>query len=150
MAPKGYQVLRLAQACPIVLPLTIAHQCGQAFRWRKVLLPATEYEPQRLEWSLCLRDRVVFLQHDRTSNCLYYRSVFPEGYSPREPTASWLQDYLSLEAPTNEWYAEWCEKDPIFAKHAKRFAGANILRQDPWECMCAYVARLTQFYLQLE
>ena len=31
-APVGYECLRLQQANQVVLPLTLAHQCGQAFR----------------------------------------------------------------------------------------------------------------------
>ncbi|WFD25792.1 DNA-(apurinic or apyrimidinic site) lyase [Malassezia nana] len=52
-------------------------------------------------------------------------------------TKEWIWDYLNLDAPISRWYDEWCQRDPIFAKHAKRFAGVSILRQDPWECMCA-------------
>lgn len=136
MPPAGYEALPLSPGCPLMLPLTIAHQCGQAFRWRKVLLPANGKEPRRLEWSLCLRDRVVFLTHDRTAHTLHHRTVGAPDATPTS-TSEWLRNYLNLDVPTTAWYTEWCEKDPIFAKHAKRFVGANILRQDPWECMCA-------------
>lgn len=138
MPPAGYEVLTLSPGCPLVLPLTIAHQCGQAFRWRKVLLPAKDQEPPRLEWSLCLRDRIVFLAHDRAGNALLHRTVYAND-AGRPSTSSWLRDYLNLDAPAATWFEEWSEKDPVFAKHAKRFAGGNILRQDPWECVCAYV-----------
>ncbi|PKI85439.1 Ogg1p [Malassezia vespertilionis] len=138
-APAGYETLRLAQASTIALPLMIAHQCGQAFRWRKVAI-LDPHGPMRLEWSLCLRDRVVFLVHDQEAGCLYYRTLAgPKAESHKTFTASWLRDYLNLDKPTSVWYQGWCKRDPIFAKHAKRFAGANILRQDPWECMCAFI-----------
>lgn len=149
MPPAAYDVLALSPQCPVVLPLTIAHQCGQAFRWRKVLVPARGKEPRRLEWSLCLRDRVVFVTHDRASHALLHRTVYAPN-AARTDTASWLRDYLNLDTPAATWFEEWSAKDPVFAKHAQRFAGGNILRQDPWECMCAYVPRLTQLYLQLQ
>ncbi|KAI3628244.1 OGG1 [Malassezia furfur] len=136
MPPAAYDVLALSPQCPVVLPLTIAHQCGQAFRWRKVLVPARGKEPRRLEWSLCLRDRVVFVTHDRASHALLHRTVYAPN-AARTDTASWLRDYLNLDTPAATWFEEWSAKDPVFAKHAQRFAGGNILRQDPWECMCA-------------
>ena len=49
-APVGYECLRLQQANQVVLPLTLAHQCGQAFRWRKVAVPAAAPGRFRLEW----------------------------------------------------------------------------------------------------
>ena len=139
-APVGYECLRLQQANQVVLPLTLAHQCGQAFRWRKVAVPAAAPGRFRLEWSLCLPDRVVFVQHDPASQSLYHRTEArgrkAEMYTS---TADWLRDYLSPEKPTAEWYMDWCARDPVFAKHAKRFTGVRILRQDPWECLCACV-----------
>lgn len=142
--PPGYDVLRLAKGHHVALPLMIAHQCGQAFRWKQVAVSNI------IEWSLCLRDRIVFLQQDDASGCLYYRtmtesskhtddSIAERNIDLNYTTRLWLQDYLSLNTPTNAWYAEWCERDPIFAKHAQRFAGVNMLRQDPWECMCAFI-----------
>lgn len=136
MAPAGYECLKLAHANQIILPLTIAHECGQAFRWRRVAVPAPT--GHRLEWSLCLPDRVVFVQHDPQDECLYHRSEY-RGKPRPISTAEWLHDYLNLGKPTDAWYREWCERDPIFARHAARFAGVCILRQDPWECMCSFI-----------
>ena len=136
MAAGGYERLPLAHANQIVLPLTIAHECGQAFRWRRVAVAARQ--GYRLEWSLCLPDRVVFLQHDPEAQCLYHRSEYSGKPGPTS-TADWLRSYLNLDKPTTEWYKEWCERDPIFARHAARFAGVCILRQDPWECMCSFI-----------
>ncbi|WFD33295.1 ABC-type xenobiotic transporter [Malassezia cuniculi] len=74
MEVAGYECLKLQHANQIVLPLTLAHECGQAFRWRRVAVPAPT--GHRLEWSLCLADRVVFVQHDPKSGCLYHRSEY--------------------------------------------------------------------------
>ena len=136
MPPGGNGVISMGPGYPVVLPLTIAHQCGQAFRWRKVLVPSQGKDSGRLEWSFCLRDRVVFVTQDGANHSLVHRTVYnsnPEPFS----TAAWLRDYLNLDTPASQWFAEWSEKDPIFAKHARRFSGGNILRQDPWECLCA-------------
>jgi len=137
----GYECLRLTKATHVVLPLALAYHCGQAFRWRQVHVRPDPQGPSYFEWSLCIHDRVVFLVHDVDQHCLYYRTMPANGSPKRHDTAAWLWDYLNLNAPTSTWYQEWCERDPIFAKHAKRFAGMSILRQDPWECMCAYVGR---------
>jgi len=54
-----------------------------------------------------------------------------------DQTAAWLADYLNLRVPLTELYEEWSEKDEVFKRFAKRFTGVRMLRQDPWECLCA-------------
>jgi len=137
----GYECLQLAKSTHVALPLALAYHCGQAFRWRQVHVCPDPHGPSYIEWSLCIHNRVVFLVHDVDEHCLYYRTVQASGSMKSHDTGAWLWDYLNLRAPTSTWYQEWCQRDPIFAKHAKRFAGVSILRQDPWECMCAYVSR---------
>lgn len=135
--PTGYARLALAHAGQISLPLAIAHQCGQAFRWRQIAWRDPISEQVEVEWSLCLRDGVVFVRQDNLTNSLYFRTDgFPQTKLDME---AWLRDYLNLGVPLEAWYKDWCERDPIFAKHAQRFGGVTILRQDPWECMCAFI-----------
>lgn len=136
----GYECIRLVNTS-LVLPLALAYRCGQAFRWRQVRVRSDPHGPFYTEWSLCIHNRVVFLVHDVDQHCLYYRTVLAPGTSDIPDTKAWIWDYLNLDAPISKWYDEWCQRDPIFAKHAKRFAGVSILRQDPWECMCAYVLK---------
>ncbi|EST06117.1 HhH-GPD domain protein [Kalmanozyma brasiliensis GHG001] len=143
--PPGYTALRAATS-QILLPLTVSNKCGQAFRWRgnKVWLPLSsgQYEEQ-IEWSLCLSDRVVLLRQDEHRGFLYHRTLLPSSHdndpAVSRETSRFLSDYLSLDVPLEALYAEWAEKDPVFARFATRFSGLRMLRQDPWECLCAFV-----------
>lgn len=151
--PPGYTALRAAPS-QILLPLTVSNKCGQAFRWRgnKVWEPLNQgfsnqtYDEQ-IEWSLCLSDRVVLLRQDQHRGFLYHKTLLPStAESPAMETAAvnieterWLNDYLNLDVPLEALYAEWQAKDPVFARFATRFTGLRMLRQDPWECLCAFV-----------
>lgn len=157
--PPGYFALR-AVTSQILLPLTVSNKCGQAFRWRcnKVWEPRSQgssssspdqaYEEQ-IEWSLCLSDRVVLLRQDEHRGFLYHRTLLPSSSaSPSDSkqeletsreTVRFLIDYLSLDVPLELLYTEWANKDPVFARFATRFSGLRMLRQDPWECLCAFV-----------
>ncbi len=156
--PPGYAALRAAPS-QILLPLTVSNKCGQAFRWRgnKTWEPSTSssseqgYDEQ-VEWSLCLSDRVILLRQDEHRGFLYHRTLLPSSPSTSSSsdngkhlaminaeTERWLNDYLNLDVPLEALYAEWEAKDPVFARFATRFTGLRMLRQDPWECLCAFV-----------
>ncbi|GAC96941.1 DNA repair protein [Pseudozyma hubeiensis SY62] len=155
--PPGYSSLRAA-ASQILLPLTVSNKCGQAFRWRRNKvwqpLPASTTSAngsgapheEQIEWSLCLSDRVVLLRQDEHRGFIYHRTLLPSSDDSESTnmeasgeTVRWLTDYLSLDVPLESLYAEWSEKDPVFARFATRFSGLRMLRQDPWECLCAFV-----------
>ncbi|SPO21568.1 related to 8-oxoguanine DNA-glycosylase [Ustilago trichophora] len=152
--PPGYAALRAAPS-QILLPLTVSNKCGQAFRWRcnKVWEPRKEGSSssqaweEQIEWSLCLADRVVLLRQDEHRGFLYHRTLLPASGSidsyheaaVNRETERWLNDYLNLDVPLEALYAEWEAKDPVFARFATRFTGLRMLRQDPWECLCAFV-----------
>ncbi|KAJ9477429.1 N-glycosylase/DNA lyase [Pseudozyma hubeiensis] len=155
--PPGYSSLRAATS-QILLPLTVSNKCGQAFRWRRNKvwqpLPASTISAnasgatheEQVEWSLCLSDRVVLLRQDEHRGFIYHRTLLPSNDTSESndieasrETDRWLVDYLSLDVPLESLYAEWSEKDPVFARFATRFSGLRMLRQDPWECLCAFV-----------
>ncbi|SNX82690.1 related to 8-oxoguanine DNA-glycosylase [Melanopsichium pennsylvanicum] len=152
--PPGYASLR-AVSSQILLPLTVSNKCGQAFRWRcaKVWEPknqgsSTQTWHEQLEWSLCLSDRVVLLRQDERRGFIYHRTLFPSSISDSDhenkavtdkETERWLNDYLNLDVPLEALYVEWEANDPVFARFATRFTGLRMLRQDPWECLCAFV-----------
>jgi len=109
---------------------------------------------EQTEWSLCLHDRVVLVRQDIDRGYIYHRTLVPQTGRPEgaldaisaEPDSSlsqetneWLADYLSLRVPVTELTAYWSSRDPIFAKQAPRFMGLRMLRQDPWECLCAFI-----------
>lgn len=152
--PPGYAALRAAPS-QILLPLTVSNKCGQAFRWRcnKIWEPHNEGSSssqawdEQIEWSLCLADRVVLLRQDEHCGFLYHRTLLPPSPSidgnhaaaVNKETERWLNDYLNLDVPLEALYAEWEAKDPVFVRFATRFTGLRMLRQDPWECLCAFV-----------
>ncbi|KAK0543771.1 8-oxoguanine glycosylase ogg1 [Tilletia horrida] len=124
------------------------------------------------EWSLCLSDRVVFVRQDIEQGYIYHRTLLPSpehavngnltpvhaeiNSQATHETAAWLSDYLSLRVPVAKLMTEWSARDPIFAKHSPRFTGLRMLRQDPWECLCAFIcssnnniARISQMVSKL-
>lgn len=153
-APVGYECIRLSHARQISLPLTIAYQCGQAFRWRQVAWHDPTKNQIEVEWSLCLSNRVIFVRHDPVDGYLYYRTVPPSQEKVQPDSKTWLYEYLNLSAQTEEWYKEWCARDSVFAKHARKFHGVTILRQDPLGVpvrVCTCCDKLTdQIYLQFQ
>ncbi|PWN26569.1 DNA glycosylase [Jaminaea rosea] len=154
--PPGYSFIPATPAS-ILLPLTISNKCGQSFRWRSVRVPRWQEEEEKpaldveddnsmdTEYSICLSDRVVFLRQDASRGYLYHRTLAPDpqaastSSSLATSTAAWLHSYLSLTVPLESLYSEWSARDPVFAKTAPRFKGIRMLRQDPWETLCAFI-----------
>jgi N-glycosylase/DNA lyase len=110
------------------------------------------------EFSRALLDppRVVCLR--QTSSHIYYTTLHPEPSHDDDDlkqrrTERWLRDYFHLDKyPSLETlYAEWRDRDPgMFGRldiaHSDmvlgvggRARGVRLLRQDPWECLIAYV-----------
>lgn len=128
---------------PVQLSLAASLKCGQSFRWSILTNPLPEAETnvdqcQRVEYRLCLKDRVVCLR--QSSDVLYYRNVFPNPQPiPAElpgrevETLAWLKDYFQLDIDLDFLYKQWSGQDKVFAKFQDRFEGIRMLRQDPWE-----------------
>ncbi|PWN33601.1 DNA glycosylase, partial [Meira miltonrushii] len=103
------------------------------------------------EWSMCLSDRIVFVRQDVERGYIYFKTLMGESSNAPKlaeqvdpanievQTAAWLNDYLNLDVPLASLYEEWSEKDKVFARFAKRFGGVRMLRQDPWETLCAFI-----------
>lgn len=107
---------------PAELNLDAVLQCGQAFRWRS-------YKPGT--WVLCMHNRVLHVQ--QTESHLLYKSFGPgNGVGDDEL----VRDYFNLDVSVNKLYTDWSTRDPKF--HTKT-AGIRILRQDPWETLCAFI-----------
>lgn len=131
--PTGFRCLPL----PLVqLSLSTVLKCGQSFRWTSY--PISPTAPTAYEYRFCLQDRVVCLR--QSSDALFYRSVFPDGYldpaqldTGEEETLAWLKDYFQLDVDLVKLYDEWSERDPVFRNVRSRFPGIRMLRQDPWE-----------------
>lgn len=95
------------------------------------------------EFSFCLPDRVVLVRQDEERGWIYHRTILPSSLAPAEEiekeTQDWLSDYLNLAVPLESLYEEWAARDAVFGRFAQRFRGIRMLRQDPWECLCAFI-----------
>lgn len=141
MTLVGFKSIPLSLA---QLSLAVVLKCGQSFRW-SILTPPTSEAQQtgaeehlRVEYRLCLKDRVICLR--QSLDMLFYRSVFPDPQpSPAKlvlreaETLEWLKDYFQLNVDLVSLYKQWAAKDKVFARFQNRFIGIRILRQDPWE-----------------
>ncbi len=133
---------------PVQVSLAATLKCGQSFRWSILTNPLPEAkaasdqcqpaDSPRVEYRLCLKDRVVCLR--QSLDTLYYRNVFPDPQpAPAElpgreaETLAWLKDYFQLDIDLGLLYKQWGGKDKVFAKIQDRFEGIRMLRQDPWE-----------------
>jgi len=131
--PTGFRCLPL----PLLqLSLSAVLKCGQSFRWTSH--PISPGCNSAYEYRFCLRDRVVCLR--QSSEALFYRSVFPNGYldpvqvdAREEETLAWLKNYFQLDVDLIKLYDEWIKRDPVFRNVRSRFPGIRMLRQDPWE-----------------
>lgn len=143
--PTGWASVRMD---PRNLSLANTLPVGQAFLWHRLPLPAAD--PPFEEYSRAVHSppRVVCLRQSPTH--IYYTAVYPPGSAP-EPdrsnhfTRQWLEDYFQLvRYPDLETlYLDWRRRDlELFGKvHVNdRATGVRVLRQDPWECLLAYVA----------
>ncbi|WWC61093.1 uncharacterized protein I303_103671 [Kwoniella dejecticola CBS 10117] len=137
--PCSLKNLTLANTLPV----------GQSFLWHRHDLPATSSSQPSEEFSRAVNDppRVVCLRQSPTH--LYYTAVYPTSHGAEQDkergvTKAWLEDYFYLKAQPNleKLYEEWRVRDPdLFGKVevSDRAVGVRVLRQDPWECLIAFI-----------
>nr|KIR50444.1 N-glycosylase/DNA lyase [Cryptococcus bacillisporus CA1280] len=142
--PAGWASVRMD---PRNLSLANTLPVGQAFLWHRLPLPATA--PPFEEYSRAIHSpaRVVCLRQSPTH--IYYTAVYPPGSVPEPDTSfhltkQWFEDYFQLvKYPDLEtMYLDWRRRDPeLFGKvHVNdRATGVRVLRQDPWECLLAFI-----------
>jgi N-glycosylase/DNA lyase len=123
---------------------------GQSFLWHRRPLAGSQPSEPTEEYSRAIHDppRVVLLRQSPSQ--LYYTAVYPqEGDALRDRqegiTGAWLNDYFQLSRypDLSKLYEEWRERDPkLFGKvelSSGKAVGVRVLRQDPWECLIAWV-----------
>lgn len=80
-----------------------------------------------------MQNRVLFVKQD--SQNLFYRTEGPG--NTKISDRDLVEDYFNLKISLKDLYEEWVAKD---AKHFKKVHwGVRILRQDPWETLCAFI-----------
>lgn len=107
-------------------------------------------------WSIGIEKRILLVKQDDTH--LYYSAVINDpayAASPAfVPTLDLVRDYFNLHISVAELYAQWSAKDPHFHKTVapitpearaddaaphNNLQGIRMLRQDPWENLCAFI-----------
>ncbi len=105
---------------PLDLPATL--EGGQAHRWRR-----------DGEWHWCVV-RGNLLKLRQTPAGLEVHSTPP----PTESLLDMLRDYFRLEDDLAEVY-RGINLDPRMEGLTQGYAGLRVLRQEPWECLAAYI-----------
>ncbi|TYJ57227.1 hypothetical protein B9479_002142 [Cryptococcus floricola] len=127
--------------------LTLANTLpvGQSFLWHR--LPQTAEQDE--EYSRAIDDppRVVCLRQSPTH--IHYTAVYPNADAAERDehmsaTKLWLEDYFQLATypDLDVLYADWRDRDPKLFAPAElnpRAIGVRVLRQDPWECLVAFI-----------
>ena len=110
-------------------PLALAEtlESGQAFRWRKIECEESETHYEGVIFGNLVRVKQV------NGKVIFHSEPDPE--SAMMPI---LEDYLGLNHDLESIYAEigW---DEHIGSSIEEYPGMRILRQDPWECLIAFI-----------
>ncbi|OCF41238.1 N-glycosylase/DNA lyase [Kwoniella heveanensis CBS 569] len=147
--PAGWSSIPLN---PRNLTLANTLPVGQSFLWRRHALqhkPEPGHDQPLEEFSRAIDDppRVVCLR--QSPHHLHFTAIHPNEASAEldqgnELTRKWLFDYFQLDTQPDleKLYGQWRQRDPgLFGKVEvnERAVGVRVLRQDPWECLIAFI-----------
>ena len=118
--PAALATTHVAVDQPLDLPLTL--ESGQAFRWHD----------DGGVWSGFIEGRLLTLERDDAG----LRVAFDPASQPDAGRA--VRDYFRLDDDLPAIYAQLC-RDERLAAAVERHWGLRILRQDPWECLIAFI-----------
>lgn len=118
--PTALASTHVAVDQPLDLPLTL--ESGQAFRWHD----------DGGVWSGFIEGRLLTLERDDAG----LRVTFDPASLPDAARA--VRDYFRLDDDLPAIYAQLCT-DERLAAAVERHWGLRILRQDPWECLIAFI-----------
>ncbi|KAM6414027.1 N-glycosylase/DNA lyase [Rhynochetos jubatus] len=125
-SPAACPSLWRSLPCPAdELRLDLVLSSGQTFRW---------WESSPGAWSGVLGGRAWTLRQERGR--LWY-TVY--GGAAGAATDRALRDFLRLDVRLPGLYRTWAAADPRFRQLARRFPGVRVLRQDPLECLLAFI-----------
>ena len=110
---------------PMALAETL--ESGQAFRWRRISPDEPDDHYEGVIFGNLVRVRQV-------GDSVLFKSA-PDPESAMRPI---LEDYLGLNHDLESIYAEisWDEQ---VGSAIEEYPGMRILRQDPWECLVAFI-----------
>ena len=118
--PTALATTHVAVDQPLDLPLTL--ESGQAFRWHN----------DGGVWSGFIEGRLLRLERDADG----LHVTFDPATLPNADRA--VRDYFRLDDDLPAIYAQLCEDERLSAA-VHRHWGLRILRQDPWECLIAFI-----------
>ena len=118
--PSTLATTHVAVDQPLDLPLTL--ESGQAFRWHN----------DGGVWSGFIERRLLTLERDDAG----LRVTFDPHAHPDADRA--VRAYFRLDDDLPSIYAQLCE-DERLAAAVRQHWGLRILRQDPWECLIAFI-----------
>ncbi|CAD6569589.1 MAG: hypothetical protein TREMPRED_005321 [Tremellales sp. Tagirdzhanova-0007] len=125
---------------------------GQSFLWHRHLVvyeDTCETTSPVEEYARAINGpaRVVCLRQSSTK--LYFTAIHPTAAATAEDlekgtTRQWLEEYFQLRTYSNltAMYTEWRRRDPELFGMTEldgRAIGVRLLRQDPWECLIAFI-----------
>ena len=122
--------LEIKQPFDLELSLTM----GQAFRWRR--LPADCATDGNGWFSGVIGDNLIHIR--QTAAGVEYRVGGPDGERDAD-LSGLLSDYFRLDDDIEAIYADLSARDPKLASIIQETPGLRLLRQDPWECLAAYL-----------
>lgn len=117
---------------PLNLALTL--QSGQAFRWRRVAFAGEDHQANEW-WHGFLQDEPVLLAQRSPGDPTVLIQCCG---GVEEHVAAALRRYLRLDDDLPAVYRRFAA-DEHLAGATRRFHGVRLLRQDPWECLVAYL-----------
>ena len=110
-------------------PLALAEtlESGQAFRWRKIEREESETHYEGVIFGNLVRVRQV-----------NGKVIFKSEPDPESALKPILEDYLGLNHDLESIYAE-ISRDEQVGSAIDEYPGMRVLRQDPWECLVAFI-----------
>ncbi len=110
---------------------------GQAHRWRPETPdenPETELAESGIIWySGVLRGNFIRIRQITPQRMEFHSAPWPEA-----AVIPLLQSYFRMDDDLDSIHAQICQDERVAAM-ADRYPGLRILRQEPWECLVAYI-----------
>ncbi len=110
---------------------------GQAFRWRE--------SAEGIWLGTVERTAIALRQSPQGAPRRFEWQTFP---TPNQWRV--VADYLRLEVPLEDLYADWESVEPSLAEATRRFRGLRILRQPPQECFFAFQCATCNTVVKIE
>ncbi|KRY71430.1 Spectrin alpha chain [Trichinella pseudospiralis] len=113
--------------CSIQEVNLISLNCGQSFRWT--------VDKDGI-WTGVVHHQVLRVR--RGDGCIWLQRIgrFSRCQIGKKDC---LRDYFQLGTPIADMHSNWCALDPRFAEAHRRHPGVRVLRQDPFECLIAFI-----------